>query len=64
MKYILYIKISGDYPDFEDECEAHSFNEALSIFRKRNPRALREIDDETLAQNVYKEPKAKETDMF
>ena len=64
MKYILYIKSGCSIPDFEDECEAHSFAEALSTFHKRNPRALREVDDETLLKNVFKEPKPTEIDMF
>lgn len=57
MRYVLYLKSGCSIPDLEDECEAHSFAEAQSTFRARNPRALREVDDETLLKNVFKEPK-------
>lgn len=32
MRFILYIKSHCEVPDYEDECEAESFDEAAQLF--------------------------------
>lgn len=37
--YVLYIKNPVAGPDYEDECEAESFEEAAKVFSDRMPRS-------------------------
>lgn len=62
MRYWLLIKSHCDYPDFEDECEANSIDEAADIFLKNA--GLEDFDKEMILACICEEPEKVPTDLF
>lgn len=64
MQYWLLIKSGCSFPDFEDECEANSIDEAANTFLMKNRTALREFDKEMILPHICEEPEAIPTSMI